>query len=129
MPYHHPNDKSKVLACPDCRSVQLHPVKDYPGYLVSDRHVDLEDSLYNGDDYNYGWRGNLSYKEDYENRWQHTPIKRQNHFICEPCMEYWQENSYESDYIPIYPHKSLITHNIEDIKEPHVENPYDEVFG
>jgi 8-oxo-dGTP pyrophosphatase MutT (NUDIX family) len=110
MAYHHHEDKNKMLTCPDCGSVQVYPIDEYPGYTP--RGVDLEDSLYEGITY----LNNYSLKEDYEYKNGHKPLKRQNHFVCGPCMEEWPNLDYEADYSPIYRYVDLGTVPVSKVK-------------
>lgn len=129
MAYHAHDDENKILICPDCSSSLVHPVTK-TDTMYNGHYKGMVKSLYNEnnpEDY-----GN-NFHEDYNYKYGHKPLKRQHHFFCEPCMDYYLDDEVgwnsEPDYLPIYSYKDMKKMDMKHIQEPPNENPWDSVFN
>lgn len=123
MAYHAHDSEDHILTCPDCGSAFVHPVLT-TDTIFNGYYKGMVKSLYNEanpEDY-----GN-NFHEDYVDKHGHEPLKRQNHFFCEPCMDNYLNNEYgyyDFDYLPIHPYHKLTRLHVSDIKPAEIENPY-----
>ena len=124
MPYHAHDSENHIITCPDCGSTFVHPVNE-TDTLYNGHYKGMESDLYQdlGADYS------REYNEEYEHRYGYKALRRQNHFFCEPCMDWHQEYEGDPSYVPIFPYKDMGRIHVDDIKYPKPpENPYKSFF-
>lgn len=114
-------DKKRILACPDCGSISsIEPIENY-NYNFGN-NATIQDALYHPNSAPYS-----NIHAEYVSRYEHYPVKKQNHFLCGRCMENY-ENWYNEQPIPIFPFNHLNVVELHDIKTPVKINPYVEFF-
>jgi hypothetical protein len=127
------DDKNKILACPDCGSVDIYPVEG------NTRHIpftdDIESSLYNEEHHEsspYKQYWNVDFKDAYANRYGYNPKPRQKHFYCNACLDRFHEEERwdtTSEYPPVFPFNDLNKIDISKSKKLENVNPYDEFYA